>query len=357
MGGNQSAFDRSVETVTCPVQLTAMLNNTMGLDLDSRDTDVLRLAIKRNGGRGLTMKTIRDLVDLNIKNRSSVLGGGDGIDLLQNQFCKAEQYVQSQAKSFRSANIGIYHKAEIGSIKQGGNEIKGGESKFNSVSIFGDGGEDTVGVSSVSMFSNIGGGGGEESEVSMFSNCDTSSLKGGEKTDISLGGEETVSLFSNVTPSLNGGGEESKVSLFSNVTPSLNGGGEGSKVSLFSNVTPPLNGGDEGSKVSLFSNVDDSKMSSNDVGKKKQVSLFNISEMDSVSPKSQKSFYDSPKSFFSETEMSIETNNSSGHVSTTLPQFKNNDSILSSPKYSMETTTQNSVASRMKNIIHTRYRI
>ena len=169
--------------------------------------------------------------------------------------------------------------------------------------------------------------------------------------------ESKVSFFSNVTPTLNGGGEESKVSLFSNVTPSLNGGGEGSKVSLFSDVTPPLNGGDEGSKVSLFSKVDDSKMYSNDVGQKKQVSLFNISEMDSVSPKSQKSFYDSPKSFFSETEMSIETNNSSGHVSTTLPQFKNNDSILSSPKYSMETTTQNSVASRMKNIIHTRYRI
>ena len=72
-----SAMERSVETITCPSQLTAMLNNTLGLNLDKTDTEVLRIALERNNGRGLDMKRIRMLVQT--EKQSSVLGGGDAV--------------------------------------------------------------------------------------------------------------------------------------------------------------------------------------------------------------------------------------------------------------------------------------
>ena len=203
-----SALHRSVETLTCPKQLTAYLNNTMGLKLDDSDTKVLAIALNRNNGKGLSMEQIRSLVDTN-ESQSSVLAGGD--DLLEHYFTKAEQHHHEMSVENVSATeviSSIFHKAE--QIPMTG----GGAKDFNAVSLFSDTDPLEAGEGEgVSLFSDV------DAEVSLFSDVDSNNGK--------------VSLFSDVD-STNG-----KVSLFSDVSPPP----PTSKVSLFSETSSVVKGG------------------------------------------------------------------------------------------------------------------
>ena len=212
MGGNMSALHRSVETLTCPKQLTAYLNNTMGLKLDDSDTKVLAIALNRNNGKGLSMEQIRSLVDTN-ESQSSVLAGGD--DLLEHYFTKAEQHHHEMSVENVSATeviSSIFHKAE--QIPMTG----GGAKDFNAVSLFSDTDPLEAGEGEgVSLFSDV------DAEVSLFSDVDSTKGK--------------VSLFSDVPPPP----PTSKVSLFSETSSVVKGGGGVVHIPTFSVEESPSN--------------------------------------------------------------------------------------------------------------------
>ena len=144
MGGQMSALHASVQTITCPKKLTSVLNNGMGLDLDESDQQVLALALKKNGGKGLTMDQIERLVDT--KTSVGVLGGGDGQGLLETYFTKAEMEADGEGQ----AAMGFY----------GGLEAHMQAEEHSTKRILGGGGGQDYYYNEVSLLSDDGSSGG-----------------------------------------------------------------------------------------------------------------------------------------------------------------------------------------------------
>ena len=327
-----SALHRSVETITCPDQLTAFLNNTMGLELDHQDTEVLKIALNRNGGKGLSMGQIRNLVDTNDVAAVSVLSGGD--DLLESYFTKAEEHQQNMSSSKSTATdviASIFHKAEQQTPMSGG-----AAKDFNTVSLFSDtdllkAGNDSV--SEISLFSDVSKD--PASKVSLFTE------EGAAASKVSLFTEE---------PDVS---EEPKVSLFTEEGPA-------SKVSLVTEE-PEVSLVTEKPEVSLFT----------EGGAESKVSLF--TEEPEVAPASKVSLFTeepaSKVSLFSDITVRgggdpIPTFSVDSEMPSKLPQLRtgssNTSSSFESSSYadsSNQTTDYMSAKSRMRRAIENKYRV